>query len=96
MFAFYYQWIEDPFSRLEYSMQQESCLVKKSKTVNTEPRQNQEPDVKPELLNAMVRYVFFEAYHVLSLWISYIIKYDVILFKDRSEKLEAYVDRLYE
>ena len=44
----------------------------------------------------MVRYVFFKAYHVLSLWISYIIKYDVILFKDRSEKLEAYVDRLYE
>ena len=44
----------------------------------------------------MVRYVFFKAYHVLSLWIGYIIKYDVILFKDRSEKLEAYVDRLYE
>ena len=44
----------------------------------------------------MVRYVFFKAYHVLFLWISYIIRYDVILFKDRSEKLEAYVDRLYE
>ena len=44
----------------------------------------------------MVRYVFFTAYHVLSLWVSFIIRYDVILFKDRSEKLEAYVDRLYE